>query len=161
MKNARPSNAESSAPRQGAQIIAPGGFPPRHASVSAEVLARLLNRERLTSLDAVQEASTTRLSAVVHYLAQNYGWNIEAADKAAGCREGRVAWVAEYSLPSDTVARAMAAGAANWCAKVRAARRALRAKAVEARRQAARQNATRKRRPHPEQWGLFDGERAQ
>jgi len=161
MKNARPSKAESSAPRQGAQIIAPGGFPPKHASVCAEVLARLLNRERLTCLDAVQEASTTRLSAVMHYLSQGYGWNIEVTDKAAGCRDGRVAWVAEYSLPADTVARAMAAGAANWCAKVRAARCALRSKAVEARRQATQLNATRKRRSHPEQWGLFDGERAQ
>jgi hypothetical protein len=157
MNDARPSKAESSAPGQGAPIIAPGGFPTKLGSVCAEVLARLLNHERLTSLDAVKEASTTRLSAVTHYLATVYGWPIVADDRAAGCRDGRVAWVAEYSLPSDTVARAMAAGASAWCAKVRAARRALRAKAAEAKRAAERANVVRKRRPHPGQSDLFDG----
>jgi hypothetical protein len=124
------------------------------------VLARLLNHERLTSLDAVNEASTTRLSAVVHYLVNEYGWTIEATDKAAGCRDGRMAWVAEYSMPADVVACAMAVGAAAWCTKVRAARRVLRTKAAESSRNAQRLNAARKRQPHPDQWGLFDGERA-
>ncbi|UUZ67368.1 hypothetical protein LP416_21845 [Polaromonas sp. P2-4] len=123
----------------------------------AEVLARLLNHERLTSLDAVSEASTTRLSAVTFYLADSYGWPIEADDKAAGCRDGRVAWVSEYFLPAEVIAHAMAAGAADWCANVRAARRALRAKAAEARRKAERANAARRGRPHPGQWGLFEG----
>lgn len=157
MNDARPSKTESSAPRQGAQIIGPGAFPSKHASVCAEVLTRLLNRERLTSLDAVGEASTTRLSAVVHYLVRDYGWPIEAADKATGCRDGRVSWVAEYSLPAETVARAMAIGAADWCAKVRAARRALRAKAAQARQQAARFNAARNRHASPSGQGdLFE-----
>ena len=160
MKTPDTTKAVSSATRQGGPIISPGGFPSKLASVCAEVLARLLNHERLTSLDAVHDASTTRLSAVVHYLANDYGWPIEADDKAAGCRDGRVAWVAEYSMPADTVARAMAAGAADWCAKVRAARRALRAKAAEARRMAEQSNTVHKRRTHPGQWGLFDGERA-
>ena len=130
---------------------------PDHIYPRSEPLARLLNHERLTSLDAVADASTTRLSAVVFYLASKYGWTIESTDKAAGCRDGRVAWVSEYTLPADTVARAMAAGAAAWCADVRAARRALRAKAAEARRKADRANDARKTRPHPGQWGLFEG----
>ena len=160
MKTPEPSKENPSAPNS-AKSTAFGIFPPQHASVCAEVLTRLLNHEKLTSLHAVNEASTTRLAAVVHYLIHEYGWPIEATDKAAGCRDGRVSWVAEYSLPADTVNRAISAGAGDWCAKVRAARRVLRTKAGEARRNAERLNATRRRRPHPDQWGLFDGERAQ
>ena len=156
MKTPDPTKAESSA-LNSVNFNVPGGFPTKHSSVCAEVLARLLNYERLTSLDAVADASTTRLSAVVFYLASKYGWTIESTDKAAGCHDGRVAWVSEYTLPADTVARAMAAGAAAWCAEVRAARRALRAKAAEARRKADSANAARKTRPHPGQWGLFEG----
>ena len=158
MKTPDPTNAESSATRQGAQIIGPGGLPAKLNTVTAEVLARLLNYERLTSLDAVGEASTTRLSAVTHYLCRDYGWQIEAVDKAAGCCDGRVAWVAEYFLPPETVARAMAVGAGEWCTKVRAARNARRAHAAQARREAERANAARKaRRIHPGQQGLFEG----
>ena len=160
MNDARPSKAEPSAPCQGAQIIAAGAFPSKLASVCAEVLARLLNRERLTCIDAVSEASTTRLSAVVHYLVHSYGWSIEATSKATGCRDGRVSWVAEYSLSSNAVDCAMARGGANWCAQVRVARLALRAKAADARRSANRLNACRKPHPQTQQWGLFDGERA-
>ena len=158
MKTPDTTKAASSAPGQGGQIIAPGGLPAKLNTVTAEVLARLLNHERLTSLDAVSEASTTRLSAVTHYLAKEYGWPIEAVDKAAGCRDGRVAWVAEYFLDPQVIARAMAAGAGDWCAKVRAARRARRAHAARARREAERANAARKaRRNHPGQQGLFEG----
>jgi len=147
----------SSATRQGAQIIGPGGLPAKLNTVTAEVLARLLNYERLTSLDAVDEASTTRLSAVTFYLAEKYGWPIEVVDKATGCRDGRMAWVAEYFIAPEIVARAMAAGAGDWCAKVRTARRARRAHAAQARRDAERANAARNaRRPHPGQQGLFE-----
>ena len=157
MKTPDTTKAVSSATRQGAQIIGPGGLPAKLNTVTAEVLARLLNYERLTSLDAVDEASTTRLSAVTFYLAEKYAWPIEAVDKAAGCRDGRVAWVAEYFLDPEIVARAMAAGAGDWCAKVRAARRARRAHAAQARRDAERANAARNaRRPHPGQQGLFE-----
>ena len=158
MKTPDTTKAVSSATRQGAQIIGPGGLPAKLNTVTAQVLAHLLNYERLTSLDAVDEASTTRLSAVTFYLAKKYGWPIEAVDKAAGCRDGRVAWVAEYFIAPEVVARAMAAGAGDWCAKVRAARLARRAHAAQARRDADRANAARNtRRQHPEQWGLFEG----
>lgn len=159
MKRPTPQKAESSA-LNSVKFTAPGSFPAKKASVCAEVLARLLKRERLTSLDAVADASTTRLSAVVFYLTSNYGWTIDSTDKAAGCRDGRVAWVSEYFLQADTVARAMAAGAAAWCADVRVARRALRAKAAEAHRKADGANAAKKTRPHPGQWGLFEGDAA-
>lgn len=160
MKNAPFHNqAEQSAPSK-RKFTATGSFPAKKSTVCAEVLARLLNYERLTSLDAVADANTTRLSAVVFYLAEKYGWTIESTDMATGCRDGRVAWVSEYTLPADTVARAMAAGAAGWCADVRAARRALRSKAAQARRKAEQANATKKTRPHPGQWGLFEGDTA-
>jgi hypothetical protein len=119
------------------------------------VLARLLNHERLTGLDAVSAASTTRLAAVVHYLASSYGWSVQTTDMAAGCRDGRVSWVVEYSLPAEAVSRAMAEGAGKWCADVRAARAALKAKAAKARRKAERLNAARRCLHHPNQWGLF------
>ena len=157
MKTPEPSKKDPSATWQGAQIISPGELPTKLNTVTAEVLARLLNYERLTSLDAVSEASTTRLSAVTHYLGKEYGWPIEADDKATGCRDGRVAWVAEYFLAPEIIAHAMAAGAGVWCAKVRAARRARRTQAAQARRNAERANASRSaRRSHPGQQGLFD-----
>ena len=161
MNSARPIEDEASAPGTGSRIIATGGYPAKLATVTAEVLARLLAGERLTSLDGVRDASTTRLSAVVFYLQTEYGWPIEAADKAAGCRDGRVSWVAEYAMPSASIARAMAAGAAAWCTDVRRARAVLRANAARASRNAERINAARNPgRPSPGQRGLFDGEGA-
>ena len=161
MNSARPIEDEASAPGTGSRIIATGGYPAKLATVTAEVLARLLAREKLTSLDGVREASTTRLGAVVFYLKGEYGWPIAATDKAAGCRDGRVSWVAEYSMPPDSIASAMAAGAA-WCAAVRRARAVLRANAAQANRFAERVNAARAAagRVSPAQWGLFGNEGA-
>ena len=93
MKTPDTAKAVSSATRQGAQIISPGGLPAKLNTVTAEVLARLLNYERLTSLDAVDEASTTRLSAVTFYLAEKYGWPIEAMDKAAAVMAAWHGWL--------------------------------------------------------------------
>ena len=157
MKTPDPTKAESGATRQGAQIIAAGGFPVKQNTVTADVLARLLAGERLTSLDTVYEASTTRLGAVVFYLDKDYGWHIESIDKAAGCKDGRVAWVSEYFLPAEIIACAIAAGAFEWCTQVRVARCKRRAHAAQAQREASRANAARSRRPHSAQWGLFEG----
>jgi hypothetical protein len=101
-------------------------FPSTHTSVTAEVLERLLNREHLTSIDAVIGAGTTRLAAYVHYLGRTYGWPIASQEKAVPCRDGRVAWVSEYYLPAAVVERAMAAGGAAWCNSVQTARAAQR-----------------------------------
>lgn len=157
-ENARPSiAAESSATVQGAQIMAPWGFPAKYDAVCAEVLRRLLSGERLTGLDGVSEASTTRLSAHVFYLEDSYGWPIEKIDKANGCRDGRVTFVAEYFMPRTVISQAMARGAAQWCAKVKAARLKLRANAANAKRQADKANrAAAKRREQAEQRALFD-----
>ena len=158
MKRPTPQKAQSSVTRQGTQIIAAGGFPVKQNTVTADVLARLLAGERLTSLDTVHEASTTRLGAVVFYLANDYGWKIQSIDKAAGCKDGRMAWVSEYFLPAEIITRAVAAGAGEWCVTVRAARNKRRANAAQARREASRANAASSaRRQHPAQWGLFEG----
>jgi hypothetical protein len=161
MKNARSIKDEASAADQGAPIVTPGAYPVRRATVTAEVLARLLAGERLTGLEAVTSASTTRLSAVVHYLHTDYGWRIERTDKATGCRDGRVAFVSVYWLAPEVIALAVAAGAGGWCSEVRAARLHLRTKAAHARRAAERANASRSARPNSGQWSLFDGQGAQ
>jgi len=158
MKNARINNkVESSVILAGAHIIAPGRLPLRQNTATAEVLCRLLNHERLNGLDAVFDASTTRLAAYVHYLS-GYGWTAKTADKATGCADGRVTTISEYWLPADTIAAAMAAGAGAWCASVRIARKALRAKAAQATREAERTNAARRarREHHPGQGSLFE-----
>lgn len=157
MNTPEPFKKNTSATLQGTQLARPGNLPTKLNTVAAEVLARLLNYERLTSLDAVHEASTTRLSAVTHYLGKKYGWPIENDDKAIGCRDGRVAWVSEYFLAPEIIAQAMTAGAAVWCAKVGTARRVRRTQATQARSNAERANASlSNRRPHTGQQDLFD-----
>jgi hypothetical protein len=161
MKTPDTTKAVSSVTRQGAHIIGAGGFPVKQNTVIADVLARLLTGERLTSLDTVYEASTTRLGAVVFSLVNKYGWQIESIDKAAGCKDGRVAWVSEYFLSNETRTHTLAAGAEQWCATVRAARTKRRAHAAQARREANRANAARNAyRQQPKQWGLFGTEQA-
>ena len=141
-----------------AKFTAPGRFPERLDTVTAEVLVRLLNHESLTGMEAVFGASTTRLAAVVFYLESDYGWSIERRDMAAGCKDGRVAWVTEYRLNPLTIEAAMAAAAGKWCADVRRARAALRKKAAQAQRQATLANiaASARRHVHPGQRALFD-----
>ena len=158
MKNARSTKAESSVTREGAQIIRPGRLPAKQNTVTAEVLQRLLNHERLTGMDAVIDASTTRLAARIHYL-KGYGWHIESVDKVVGCKDGRIATVSEYWLSGKTIEAAMADGAGSWCEAVRAARKALRSKAAQAKREAERTNAARRARraSHPGQQWLFEG----
>lgn len=154
---------EAGAPGQGAAILASAfqaRFPSRLASVTAEVLARLLRGERLTSLDAVAASSTTRLAAVIDYLTGQYGWAIDRKDLAAGCRDGRVAWVREYHLSAQVIANAQAAGGDGWCAGVWQERQQLRTKAPEARAAATRANLRRHALHQPARSGLLDGEGA-
>ena len=163
MKCAHPDESKAGAAVEGGAILA-GILPARKHTVTAEVLMRFLGGEHLTSLDGVFGASTTRLSAVVHYLLTRYEWPIEKTDKAAGCKDGRVAWVAEYSLHRDAISHAMRTGAASWCEEVRIARRKLRKDAPRARATAERMNSyPRRARPmwaQPGQGSLFEGAQA-
>lgn len=161
MKAARPSKTESSDTVEGAPILTPFGFPAKLDTVCAEVLRRLLSGERLTSLDGVSEASTTRLTAHVFYLEDAYAWCIERIDKVNGCRDGRLTYIKEYFLSASVIAQAKARGSEQWCAKVKAARLKLRTNAAKAKRQAERANiAAAKRRQQSEQGSLFGGESA-
>lgn len=54
--------------------ILTGTFPARHNTVTAEVLSRLIRGKNLTGMDAVFCANSTRLSAVIFYLTEDYGW---------------------------------------------------------------------------------------
>ncbi len=130
-------------------------YPQRHASACAEVLARLLAGEVLTAGDTLSEAGTMRAAAHVHYLAARYGWPIVSEERATGCTDGRMAIVSAYSLPADCIHAARAAGAGAWCAQVRKARAALRAKAADAYRRAAAIERARKRPPSHGQGDLF------
>lgn len=159
MKRPTPTNGKPSA-LDDAKFTLPGHYPERLDTVTAEVLARLLNYETLTSLDGVFDANTTRLSAVVHYLEQAYVWTVDRRDTATACKDGRVAWVKEYFLDPLTIEAAMAAGAGSWRAEVRRARAALRKKAADAERRAVLANiaaATARRRAQPGQSDLFAG----
>jgi hypothetical protein len=155
MKNARPIKDEASAPGTGAAIVPSGSLPVKRATVTAEVLARLLAGERLTGLGAVTSASTTRLAAHVNYLQTEYGWHIERADKATGCRDGRVAYISVYWLTAATIA---SADAQNWCCEVRRARMVLKTKAALAHLAAERANAIRTALSTLAQRSLFEGQ---
>jgi hypothetical protein len=149
---------EASAPGKGAAIVARGMFPVKQNTVTADVLARFIAGERLTGLESVFDCSTTRLAAVVGYLGKDYAWNIQRDNKAIGCRDGRVTRVSVYWLCPNQTEAALAAGAGAWCQEVKAARRALRAKAAKARIEAARANASkaaRRAEVDPRQCGLF------
>lgn len=135
MKNdAHPINDEAGVPGQGVAIVTPGGFPMDPASVTAEVLARMLAGEKLTSLSAVFSSSTTRLAHFIWSLYHRYGWVIQRNTKAAGCRDGRVSWVTEYSIAPELAA--LAVGREEWREKVMAARAELREEAAAAKKRA-------------------------
>lgn len=158
MQNARNTQkSEASVAVEAVPIFTQGTLPKRKNTVTADVLSKLLSHERLTGLETVFGASTTRLAAVVEYLQRRYGWLISREDKVAGCSDGRVATVSEYFLLPEVVATATTKGSDTWCTEVRAARLALRAKAAEAKRKAAQANAARRRYAHPDQYGLFEG----
>lgn len=97
-----------------------GDLPKRHNTQIADVLARLLNGQRITALDALRESSAFRLAAIVHKLRHVYGWGgIETADVSVECAGGHVARVAEYKLPITLVTSARGRrDVALWLAEV-------------------------------------------
>lgn len=140
MKTPDPTKAESSAPNRSDFTSA---FPKRQGTVAAEVLSRLVDGERLTSLDAVYNAHTTRLAAVIHYLERDYGWNISRSDFAAATVDGRVTEVREYFLSGELVEKAAQAGAREFSLNVKEARAKQRAASASAKTEAGRRNASR------------------
>ena len=150
--------AEQIAITAGASIIAAGRPPYKLAHVTSEVLARLLSGEHITGLEDVFNVSTARMAVFIYCLQIKYGWTVERKKKVVVSKNGRMALVPEFWIDPDVIFLAKAAGADVWCAEVRAARSASRAKAVEARRLADRANAARLTRSHFQQQSLFDKE---
>ena len=103
-----------------------GTYPKRYSTVTSEVLAKLIDGEKLTGMQAVFEASTTRLAAKVHDLRRAYGWEITSTKRVVRTADGRNAEICEYSLPSHVIEAAMEGRGAQFCQGVklmRAARR--------------------------------------
>ena len=132
--------AESSAPNS-AKFT--GTFPVRHGTVTADVLSRLISGESLTGMNAVFEASTTRLSAVVFRLAEEYGWSIEHTDLAVGTNDGRVATIRAYYMSRGTIRSAYDISALEFCRSVKATRARLRNDATSVCAKAAARNVAR------------------
>ncbi|MCU0924725.1 MAG: hypothetical protein MUF44_01440 [Hydrogenophaga sp.] len=126
-----------------------GRLPTRLETVIADVLSQLLEGKRLTGMDGVYAASTTRLAAVVHDLEQTHAWTVERDEIANGCNDGRTTTITRYWLDSGAIKTARNAGADDWCAQVKAARAALRRKAMEAKREAYRKNQRKAMRTIP------------
>src|SRR3546814_4874033 len=119
-KDNAPATNHESAPSK--RNYNPGQLPKRKNTVTAAVLAGLLEGETLTGMDAVFGQSTTRLGAVVFWLSERYGWTIERRDIATGTNDGRVAWITCYWLRQATRAAAFDVGARPWVDGVKAAR---------------------------------------
>ena len=164
MKSAHPIDNKAGAPGTGASIIQPGTLPHRKNTVVADVLSRLLRGQIMTGMDGVFGASTTRLAAHVYYLTDRYGWIFNRRDKAAGCSDGRVAWIREYFLDPAIITVARQRGAATFCNEVSLARTRLRTKAELAKRQAQKANAAaaarrqQSRKSDPRQFELRYGD---
>ena len=120
-----------------------GDFPIRHNTVTAEVLARLVVGENLTSLDSVKSSSTTRLSATIFYLGVKYNWTIARADMDVGTADGRIAVVTVYYLDRAVIHKSLIAGALDFNQAVKDARARTRKNAPRAKAQAAKRNAAR------------------
>ena len=134
-----------------------GRFPKRVNTVLAQTLADLLAGLRLTGMDAVFDASTTRLAHHIYALGRDHGWVIDSAEKVTGTNDGRVQTISEYFIAPELIEQAATQGAHDWITRVRIARRERRRKAAEARRAAERANAARKScRVYPGQHALFD-----
>lgn len=134
----------------------PGTFPTRKNTVTASVLASLIEGNTVTGMEAVFNQSTTRAAAVIHYLEGRYCWTIERRDIATGTNDGRVAWVTAYWLSNGAREAAFEAGARVWIDTVKQARARLRKRSAEVKARAAKLN----RNFDPRQRDFFYGESA-
>ncbi len=120
MKNAPIQNSDESV--RDKRDYTPGVFVERHNTVSADVLAALLQGEQMTGMDAVFSHNTTRLSAVVHRLEKKYGWQIDRCKVQIKTKDGRQARITGYWLSALLPGGAVIAGAAARIDKVKIAR---------------------------------------
>lgn len=155
MKNAPTTSSDESAPDK--RDSTPGTFPKRRNTVTAGVLAALMESKTITGMDSVFSMSTTRLAAFVCYLEQHYGWTIDRHDVATGTNDGRESWVTAYWLPPAVIAQAFDLGARDWVDGVKVASTERRKLAGKCKTEAARKNAIRSklRKQDPRQGRLW------
>lgn len=122
----------------------PGTLPLRRNTVTAAILASLLESNTLTGMESVFKQSTTRLCAVIHRLMRDYEWHIERCDIVTGTNDGRIASISAYWLPQATITQAFEAGARDWIESVKVARAERRKESEKCKAQAVRLNAVRK-----------------
>ncbi|CAG4903335.1 helix-turn-helix domain-containing protein [Paraburkholderia saeva] len=132
-----------------------GTLPTRKNTVTASVLAALLEGQAITGMEAVFEQSTTRAAAFIYYLEAKYGWTIERRDIAAGTNDGRITWVSVYWLTAQAREAAFVAGARAWIDDVKTAASKRRKGADKAKATAAKLN--KMRRIDPRQGDMFGG----
>jgi hypothetical protein len=125
-----------------------GTFPQDLDSVTAAILARLLEGEELTPMDSVFRDGTTRLGAFIYTLTHNRNWDFEFRDVAIATKDGRIARVRAFRFALATIQAALAVGAADWIVKVKQARARLREKAVALKVVAAKKNVVKRWKPH-------------
>lgn len=141
MKNAPTEINDESAPDK--RDSTPGTFPKRRDTVTASVLAALMESKTITGMDSVFSMSTTRLAAFVHRLERRYGWTIDRHDLATGTNDGRESWVTAYWLLPAAIAKAFDLGAREWVDGVNAASIDRRKLAGKCKAEAAKKNAIR------------------
>lgn len=135
----------------------PGTLPKRINTVTADVLAGLLESKKLKGLESVFKQNTTRLGAFIHRLEHDYGWHIDRKDFAAGTSDGRIAHPSAYWLPQATIAQALEAGAREWVDSVKVARAERRKQAGKCKSDAAKINARKHFKNHdPRQDELWE-----
>lgn len=135
----------------------PGVLPLRLNTVTAAVLASLLESKAITGMDSVFKQNTTRLGAVIHRLERAYDWRIERRDIATGTNDGRIAFITCYWLPQATIAEAFELGAREWINSVNVARAEQRKQSGKCRADAERINRARidRKARDPRQIGLW------
>lgn len=142
MKNAPVQTTNESAPDK--RNYTPGRLPKRINTVTADVLACLLESQTMTGMKSVFKEHTTRLSAVIHYLeSPRYGWAIDRRTVSTGTNDGRVSEITEYWLPPEAIAQAFEAGAREWVERVKTARTEQRKQAGACKRVASHKNDIR------------------
>lgn len=120
-----------------------GRFPPRHNTVTAEVLTRLIGGAHLKVTDALFLSNTTHLPNVIHYLASEYGWHIDHVDIFVGTSDGRLKTIRAYFLPRAVIRLTYKAGALKFCRSVKAARIQARKRALIVKAEASKRNFDR------------------
>ena len=119
-----------------------GKLPSRKGSVVASILAKLLQGQKVNSIELAAEAQTSRLKDLIASLRQQHGWGAIRSERIAlGTDDGRVQWVAQYWLPSDALVGVDLVKIAAWTEAVDRERNVQRLNAKHAQRRAKACNA--------------------